>query len=367
MPICRLLAIVSVCLFILQSPACSSARPGAPSAGPGVAASPVAQSSAGPLAHHTVDSVEDWTFNGSPGRIIRTANYRIFTTQPETVLSARVPGFVEAALERYRTALSTPGTSLPEPELKLDTFLMRSRPDWVVLTKSLTGDQADLFLRIPRGGFAFGGKALMFDIGPRDTLAVLGHEGWHQYTQRTFRHPLPIWLEEGLGTYMEGHRWEGPSGTDVRFLPWCNVERFDQLRTVEAQGRLMGLMDLLESTPAELLAVRDDRALTFYAQVWSLTHFLAEGAGGRYRPALGELLADAAAGTVTRRVAQAFGPQRAGAIVAQRRGPAVFMAYFNPDLEEAGREYDAFLRRLVQPGSRGPIVAGESPMKAVAD
>ncbi|MBY0263068.1 MAG: hypothetical protein K2Q20_12040, partial [Phycisphaerales bacterium] len=238
---------------------CSSARPGPANVAGSAAAFPA---SLPPTAATgtTVDSVEEWTFNGSPGRIIRTANYRIFTTQPETVLSARVPSFVEAALQHFRTALSTPGTALPEPDLKLDTFIMRSRPDWVVLTKSLTGDQADLFLRIPRGGFAFGGKALMFDLGPRDTLAVLSHEGWHQYTQRTFKHPLPIWLEEGLGTYMEGHRWGGPGGSEVSFLPWCNVERFDQLRKVEAQGRLMGLKQLLESTPAELLAVRDDRA-----------------------------------------------------------------------------------------------------------
>jgi hypothetical protein len=321
------------------------------------------RASAGPvepaLDAGVIESVEPWTFNGAPGRIIRTPHYRIFTTQAETVLSARVPAFVEGAMQRYRTALAPPGSPLPEPALKLDSYVLRSRGDWVILVRQRTGDLAEMFLRIPRGGFAFDGTALMFDLGPRDTLAVLGHEGWHQYTQRAFRHPLPIWLEEGIATYMEGHRW-GAGG--IEFLPWCNVERFDQLRAAHARGALMPLGDLLEAAPQQLLGVQNDAALTYYAQVWALTLFLAEGEGGRHRAGVERLLADAASGRLVASIAAKLETQRAGSIVGQRRGPAVFMAYFDADLARASRAYDAFIETLVRPGSRGAIVEGRSPV-----
>lgn len=313
-----------------------------------------------------VESVEPWTYNGTPGRIIRTAHYRVFTTQPDTVLNDRVPGFIEDALTEYRTGLSKPGQPLPEPELKLDTYILRTRADWTLLTRQLTGEQAELYLRIPRGGYAFGGKAILFDIGTRDTLAIVAHEGWHQYTQRAFKHPLPIWLEEGIAAYMEGHKWVGSGGATPQFLPWCNVERFDQLRRAEAQKRLLPLDKLLESAPQDLMNRYTDDALIYYAQVWALTHFLAEGAGGKYRAGLADLLADAASGTVDRRIGAVLGPAYANRILMNRRGPGVFVAYFNQDLAEASREYAAFVEQLVQSGSRGPIVDGRSPIAAPA-
>lgn len=313
-----------------------------------------------------VESVEPWTYNGTPGRLIRTAHYRVFTTQPDTVLNDRVPLFIEDALNEYRTSLSKPGQPLPEPELKLDTYILRTRADWALLTRQLTGEQAELYLRIPRGGFAFGGKALLFDIGTRDTLAILAHEGWHQYTQRAFRQPLPIWLEEGIATYMEGHRWGGAGGGTPQFLPWCNVERFDQLRRAEAQKRLLPLDKLLESAPQDLMNRYTDDALIYYAQVWALTHFLAEGADGKYRAGLADLLADAAAGTADRRIGAVLGPAYANRILMNRRGQGVFLAYFNQDIAEAAREYEAFVAELVQSGSRGAIVEGRSPLGGTA-
>lgn len=326
------------------------------------APAPDAPANSGPI----VESVEPWTYNGRPGRIIRTAHYRVFTTQPDTVLNDRVPLFIEDALTEYRSSLSKPGQPLPEPELKLDTYILRTRADWTLLTRQLTGEQAELYLRIPRGGYAFGGKAILFDIGTRDTLAIVAHEGWHQYTQRAFRHPLPIWLEEGIATYMEGHKWVGTGGATPQFLPWCNVERFDQLRRAEAQKRLLPLDKLLESAPQDLMNRYTDDALIYYAQVWALTHFLAEGAGGKYRAGLADLLADAASGTVDRRIGAVLGPAYANRILMNRRGPGVFVAYFNQDLAEASREYAEFVEQLVQAGSRGPIVDGRSPIAAPA-
>lgn len=319
---------------------------------------------------NAVESTEPWSYNGAEGRLVRTAHYRLFTTQHDTVMNARVPLFLESALAAYRTCITSPdgNTStrvLPEPSLKLDTYILRSRADWALLTRQTTGPQADIFLRIKRGGFAFGGKALLFDIGARDTLSIAAHEGWHQYTQRAFARPLPIWLEEGMATYMEGYRYDARGS--AQFLPWFNTERFDQLRRAAAQSKLMSLSALLESAPQTLMGtgVGNDDALTYYAQVWAFTHFLAEGAGGKYRAALGAVLMDAASGEIDSHLARTFGATGAGRVLAQRRGPGVFEAYFG-ELGEASGEYNQFLRKLVEPGSRTAIVAGESPLTPAA-
>lgn len=319
----------------------------------------------GSTSYTAVESIEPWSYNGAEGRLVRTPHYRLFTTQHDSVLNARVPLFLESALAAYRTCITSPdsptgGDLLPEPSLKLDTYILRSRADWTLLTRQTTGNQAEMFLRIRRGGFAFGGKALLFDIGSRDTLSIAAHEGWHQYTQRAFQRPLPIWLEEGMATYMEGYRYD-IRGNSPRFVPWFNTERFDQLRRAAAQSKLMSLSALLESAPQQLLGSANDDALTYYAQVWAFTHFLAEGAGGKHRAALAALLKDAATGAIDSHLARTFGATGAARILAMRRGPGVFEAYFG-DLGQASGEYNQFLRKLVEPGSRTAVVAGESPI-----
>lgn len=320
-------------------------------------------------------STEPWTFNNHPGRLITTPHYRIFTTQPDTVLTDRIPLFLETALTAYRTFLVPHGSPLPAPDLPLDTFILRSRADWAILTRQLMGDQADLYLRIPRGGFSYAGNALLFDIGAGDTLTVAAHEGWHQYTQRTFKQPLPIWMEEGLGTYFEGHRFVGPSGATPVFLPWANTERFDQLRRAEAAATLMPLAALLDQQPQDLVSGSGEIALTWYAQVWALTLFLAdaehdERAPSRFRPALQRMIRDAASGELAAHVAATLDPahndpSRIRRALAARRGPAVLLAYFAPSTAEfqtLARDYDAFIHRIVATGSRERILQGLPPL-----
>lgn len=342
---------------------CASTSPRAPAASsqsPGLPSRPAAASS-------VLESVEDWTYDGDKGLILRTPHFRVYTTQTEPILIQRLPDFLESAMHHYRTAIpSAAGAQpLPPPEIKLDTFVLRSRSQWERLTKQLLADRAGPYLRIPRGGFAYGGRALLFDIGTQDTMAILAHEGWHQYTQRTFTQSLPIWLDEGIATYMEGHRWSAPErdrGSRAVFLPWANVERFDALRNAAARDAIAPLSSLLESVPANLIGPGGESgdALTYYGQVWALTHFLVEGADGRYRDGFAKLLDDAASGNLVRNVIAVCGPAGARGL-SSRLGPSIFITYFNRNLDEAESEYRAFVDRLVQPGSRGPIVEGRSP------
>ena len=239
---------------------------------------------------------------------------------------------------------------------------MNNRPQWEAVTKQLMGDQADTLLKIPRGGYASRGFGVYYDIGLFDTLAIAGHEGWHQYTQRVFKDQLPVWLEEGVATFMEGHRWE--ENTPI-FKPWANVQRFDQLRTAANKSGLLPLPDLLESRPQDFLDQTDDKVLTFYSQIWALVHFLNEGEGGKYRASLRVLLEDAAQGRIRQTLAARLGERAASSALVQRTGPGVFLAYFSEDLDAVASEYSAFLQQLVQTGARGPIVEGRSPVRSV--
>lgn len=298
-------------------------------------------------------STEPWSYGDVGGRVIRTEHYRVMTTTASTVLLHRLPRFQEAMLSRYTSALAV----LPGPDEPLDTYLFADREQWQGLVRRVMGGDAGPYLRISRGGFARGGRALLYDIGPHDTLALAAHEGWHQYTQHVFAEPLPAWLEEGVATYMEGFRWPG-NEPGPRPMPWANVERFDQLRRAASSRALLPLPALLDADPRELLDTSAEGTLTYYAQVWALAHFLHEGEGGRYANALGAVLNDAAAGRLTPTLRIALGD----ALPAKRFGSAVFAAYFNPDMQQASQQYNAFIAQLLTPGAKERIVRGSSPI-----
>ena len=300
-------------------------------------------------------STEPWSFGSHSGLIIRTPHYRIYTTETSPALRDRLPEFLERALAHYRTALG----SLPGPTIRLDTYLMDTRPQWVALSKRLIGSNEGPHDMIGRGGYARRGIGVFYDIGLYDTLAIAAHEGWHQYTQRTFKDPLPVWLEEGLATYMEGHKWDGDRAV---FTPWANVERFDRLREAHASGALIPFPTLLESTPQEFAQRGDGSELTYYAQVWALVHFLHEGEGKRHRAGLRSLLSDAARGRARIAMANKFGRSEAVRLLTSRRGAEMLSIYCTEDPVTIGVGYDRFVDSIVRPGARNRVTAGRSPL-----
>ncbi len=319
----------------------------------------------------TILSIEPWTAVSPAGRVIRTPAYRLFTTMPPGVTLSRLPRFMESALAVYRSAYAT----LPAPPLALDTFLLANRPQWMKLTAQMFPDEAEGFLKIPRGGFTLNARALLYDLGTRDTLALIGHEGWHQFTQQTFIDPLPIWLEEGIATHMEGFRWDTNDPTKPIFTPWANPDRFDQLRQRVEEGRLFSLAELLAGSPQDLIAQtattsgnatpgpRDPQAtLAYYAQVWALLHFLQEDQDGRHRQALATLVTDAAQGRLVGTIRASAGERAADAYLLHRRGPELFNIYFNADTSDAQARYRSFVERITRLGARELIVAGRSPV-----
>ncbi len=309
----------------------------------------------------TVTQVDEWLFDSTPpvpGKLLTTRNFRVFTTTTNPDLAERVPVFMEAALAHYTSAIAT----LPAPSGSLELYRMANRPQWERLTQKVMGDEAGTYLRIERGGFTARSKSILWDIGRRDTFSIAAHEGWHLYTQRAFRDSLPIALEEGLATYMEGFRWNPRESSLPTFLPWANGERFGQLRDAVAGERVLDIDLLLLSSPQELMSQGTQGALDYYAQVWALVHFLMEGENGMYREPFRQLLQDTASGALNRKIADRLGSRAASVHNARRRGVDVLSVYTGVPTRELDASYKAFVKRVVKTGSGQRIWRGESPI-----
>lgn len=295
-----------------------------------------------------VVSAEAWSFEGIPGQKMTTPSFELYTTVTNALLLDRLPVFLEHALRYYETALGP----LPAPREHLETYVVATRPQWTRVTRRLMGSDAGVYLRITRGGFAARGRGVYYDIGSDETLAVAAHEGWHQYAQATFDDQLPVWLEEGVATWMEGFRWDERDRRLPLFDAWDNPERFRVLRRAAIDGTVVPLADLLSSRPQDEIAASNDRALRYYAQVWALTHFLYEGDAGAYREPLRRMLADAAAGTLYDTVEAQLGPRAAREARLRRIGPQVLLTYIgDADLDELDRRYRAYVRRIAHPSA----------------
>ena len=334
----RLPAVATLLLLAaaLAIQACTTASPTSPAPRP----DPVAPTTTGePRLEYT-----DWMYLGRRGQVITTDHFRIYTTMDRIDLLDDLPVFYEGCLDAYMTAL----TPLPRPGKMMESYIFRNSREWKHKTREVLPNQADAFMNLGRGGFTTQGTSVLYNIGSYDTFAIAAHEGWHQYTQSTFRHPLPIWLEEGIATYMEGVSRPNSSGEMV-LRPWRNEERRRALDRALQSHRLIPLRELLNSTPQSFLNSGKDRLLVYYAQVWALTRFLAEGEDGRYRPALEELLTDAAEGRIVSRMSKSREvrlDRRRGVIDQTRRGPAILLEYFNSDFETISDELDRYIRAV---------------------
>jgi hypothetical protein len=303
---------------------------------------------------------EPWTFESVPGRAMRTASYRVFTTLPRGSIADQMPTFLEQAVTNYRTAI----VLLPGPAVAMDTYLLSNRPQWQRLTKTLLGDAANAYLHIQRGGVAVGGRAMLYEIGPRDTFVIAAHEGWHQYTQRVMKDALPVWLDEGVATYMEGFRWSAQWPGEAEFSGWANLERYDTLRMASQANVLMSLEQIVNLGPGDLVQAGPDAALVAYAQMWALIHFLREGDEGEHAAGLRAMLSDAAAGKMSARVRREVGARAAEQFAARRAGADVLRVYLGKSAAAMEESYRAAIERIVELGGRDAIVAGKSPLAA---
>lgn len=331
---------------------CVSARRAAPE--PAEAAMGMRNTALPELIYDVAVRERPWRFAGHDGRVLITPHYRLHTTVGSRAFVDRLPLFLERAMAQYTGAL----VRLPAPEARLETYLLDTRNQWEAKTRQVLPDQAATFLTLGRGGFTTRGVSVLYYIGAGDTLSIAAHEGWHQFSQRTLRSQLPLWLEEGIATYMEGYVTH-PDGLP-KFRPWANRERYQTLRDAVRADRLIPLPELLAHSPQTFLETGKSRLLVYYAQVWALTLFLAEGEQGRYLDGLQQVLLDAAQGRlVSRSLAMT---RRRGGPSSVRLGPTVLEAYFDRDLDGFQETYLAFIDSVVRTGGLDRVVQGRSPV-----
>jgi len=299
-----------------------------------------------------------WTLDAAPGQIISTLNFKLYTTSDKSFIVDNIPAFLETAFSHYSTSLGP----LPRPTDPMEIYLLATRGQWERQTQRFMGDSAGTYLQIQKGGFTYDGRALLYDIGMRDTFAITAHEGWHVYTQSTFKNSLPVYLEEGLATYMEGFRWDTQNVVTPTFFPWANFERFGALRSASRNQRLMPLSKITVSTPQQLIGNDSDLALAYYAQVWALIHFLNEGEGGIHAVNLRRLVSDAASGRLVPTIRKALGDRAASIYAYRRRGVDLLKLYFDKTPDELDAAYQAFILVVVQTGTRQDIWRGRSPI-----
>ena len=302
--------------------------------------------------------VDPWKFHGQKGRAYFSTHYRILTTMSRTFVADRLTLFAEASLARFGSTFA----SLPDAPAGMEIFILKSRPQWrQFVAESLGKAGINRYDAIERGGFTERGRSVIWDIGVHDTFAILAHEGWHQYNQSTIRQPLPTWLDEGIAAWAEGFRWNPDAPGEPEFLPWANIERFDQLRRAQTAGKSMSLEKILTDRPQDLIKVSSSKTLTYYAQCWALVHFIVSDP--RRKASLDRLLADYAAGTVGSRLRAKYGRRAARAFGRRRAGLEVWKLYFGEDLDTHARAYDAYLNAIVAPGSKDAMVQGRSPVE----
>ncbi|MCC6229122.1 MAG: hypothetical protein IT432_07850 [Phycisphaerales bacterium] len=282
-------------------------------------------------------SEEPWTFGSSGGVMIRTPSYRLFTTISSQSLRDQLPVFIESVGRQYRTAI----TPLSPPQNALDTYVMADRSQWERVVTQLLGSRSDLIASMSRAGFTLQSRSIVYDIGPHDTFVLLAHEGWHQFAQASFKEPLPIWLDEGLATWFEGHRWTG----EIPVLtPRDNPVRLDVLTRAARTGSLIPLDQLTGTTPQDWITKGADNPLVYYAQAWSMARFLTEDP--TRNEALATILTLASRGQLRTELSRRLGDRAAGIAMSRRLGPGVMEAFVDRDLSRLQSAYSEYVARI---------------------
>jgi hypothetical protein len=276
------------------------------------------------------------------GLRVKTDHYEIRTTVRDRELIECVPAFMETAFAEYRRVLQSPAE---RPE-RLVTYLFETRPEWDRFTRAFVPQRADMYLRIREGGYMDYPTAttVAYDLTRDRTLALLAHEGWHQYLAGYFPEPVVAWLDEGMACQWEAFDLKG--GRPV-FASRQNLFRRNNLRdALTSTDRWIPLKRLVEMNAGQAVAETGSMTRSYYAQVWALVLFLKESRNTSYTRGFAKLLADAG----TRKTAIAVSGYRLTTPGSEglSQGEILFRHYIVPDLDAFEKEFIVFSRELVK-------------------
>jgi len=213
----------------------------------------------------TVDAAETWTE-------VRSPNFRVITNG-----NARQGREVAASFERLTAVLQQVAKISTRTDVPLTIIAIQHGKQLRTLIDSDREDLGGLFAAGPDANLVL--VRLDFDRDLRYQIA------WHEYMHVLVHQTIgaaPVWLNEGL----------------AEMYSQARLDTDDVLLGMPADYHLAALQERSLLSLERLLAVdhgspeytEDNRATTFYAQSWALTHFLVLGDNGAHRPRLMALL-----------------------------------------------------------------------------
>ncbi len=302
----------------------------------------------------TVRQVAAWEmpdYLDGEGLTIETAHYRIYTTTKDMLVLRQLSFFLESAFNAYQDV-----TAEARPEALLEVYFFQTRQQWEAFTRQWTGPQAPMYLKITAGAYYSRGACVAYHLSRGANLAVLAHEGWHQFSDACFAYRLPAWLDEGLATSFEGFGWEdGKVNFDVRL----NAGRLMALQECRAEDKWYRLEDLLRLDAGRVVShaagqsqLEGQTVASYYAQLYALVRFLREGAYGRRRAAFEKMLTEGREGRwpldeALRNEAMARDTAPSRRWNAQV-GPILFEYYFQQSPRQVEQEYRQFCGGILQ-------------------
>lgn len=211
---------------------------------------------------------------------LQTTNYHIHTTVSEN-FAKLIADHMEQIFREYQSRLDTLFGNRQTDRMQILVF--ENQGEYLqALGSRVQGS---------RGVFMPDKKLLAGFIGndPPDVLFnVLYHEGFHQFVYHYIAKRCPVWLNEGLAQYFSEATWKGKR-FKVGGVP---PQRLTILREKEDKTPVDAERLLTISTEewAQKVNTRDPETSTLYNEAWLLTHFLIDGAGGRFRPEFQEYI-----------------------------------------------------------------------------
>jgi len=287
--------------------------------------------------------LEDCTVQGEAGCKVVSPHYVIYSTISDRQILVRFGQLMEGANDAYRSL----ATDVPASDRPMECYLFDRRSQWAAFTREHTGEDAAIYLRVNRGGYTVGDWFVAYWIGDTATFSVAAHEGWHQYVARHLKGRLPPFLEEGMACLFEEVRWE-------QELPrWDlskNGPRLESLRAAVNGDCMYPLAQLVRMHAGQVVGKTSSRIEAFYAQSWAFARFLYDGEGGRYRPALRRMFADAARGAL---FDDSFQQMSHGPLWDPSTARPMIEHYLGTSLPSIEQGYASYVRRLLAESSSG--------------
>ncbi len=249
----------------------------------------------------SVKSFQQWTLpdyittGNLEGMKIETRHYQIYASLQQPLVLNEMPFFLENCYLAYNRFV---GSDTRQKE-KFKVLVFDDRGQWEQYTQKLAGPLADTYLKITSGAYYLNGVCVVYHLNSKVNFSILAHEGWHQFSELTFKYRLPAWLDEGIATNFESYvRHQGR----IDFKPSQNVSRLSSLKNALLKNKLHSLSHLISKHAGEILQhasshgdhqAKSSEVGAYYAQLYAWIRFLREYNYGQFNDRLQSILKDA--------------------------------------------------------------------------